>query len=102
VLRRLVKVSPENSPAERVKNFTQFPPFLPNAFQLTDVFVKKKSRVKREILNKSRIWVSTAVVSALPEKQPFAFVAYPIAGPMIQKRPDPFRRAGAFQFELNN
>jgi hypothetical protein len=41
VLRRLVKVSPENSPAERVKNFTRSP-FLPNAFQVIDVFVKKK------------------------------------------------------------
>jgi hypothetical protein len=41
VLRRLVKVLPENSPAEPVKNFTRSP-FLPNAFQLIDVFVKKK------------------------------------------------------------
>jgi hypothetical protein len=39
----LVKVLPENSPAERVKNFTRSP-FLPNAFQLIDVFVKKKIR----------------------------------------------------------
>jgi hypothetical protein len=36
-------VLPENSPAERVKNFTRSP-FLPNAFQLIDVFVKKKFR----------------------------------------------------------
>jgi hypothetical protein len=39
----LVKVLPENSPAGRVKNFTRSP-FLPNAFQLIDVFVRKKFR----------------------------------------------------------
>ena len=37
----LVKVLPENGPAGWVKNFTPSP-FLPNAFQVIDVFVKKK------------------------------------------------------------
>jgi hypothetical protein len=40
VLRRLVKVSPENSLAERVKNFTRSP-FLPNAFLANGRFCEK-------------------------------------------------------------
>jgi hypothetical protein len=64
------------------------------------VFVKKKFPGQaRNIEQIPYLSVHTPVVSARPEKQSLAFVAFPIAGPMIQKRSEPFRRAGAFQFE---
>jgi len=75
---------------------------LPNAFQLTDVFVKKKFPGQAGNIEQ----IPYLSVHGGSFGSPREAIARVRSGsdrrPYDSEKTDPFRRAGAFQFELNN